>query len=106
MAMRTVTRLMAGTLITFLFSAALAFAQGAQTGGITGVVLDSSGATVQNAKVEIYNEVTDSVVRTLTTDADGSFTATLLPRGVTACRLWQRGSNSTAPWQYLCVSTK
>lgn len=79
--MRTAIRLMAATLITFLSSAALAFAQGAQTGGITGVVLDSSGATVQNAKVEIYNEVTASVARTLTTGVDGSFTATLLPPG-------------------------
>src|SRR5262245_60615899 len=91
MTMRTVIRLMAATLITFLSSAALAFAQGAQTGGITGVVLDSSGATVQNAKVEIYNEVTDSVVRTLTTDADGSFTATLLPPGSYRLQVMAKG---------------
>src|SRR5215813_1121538 len=81
MTMRTAIRLMAATLITFLSSAALAFAQGAQTGGITGVILDSSGATVQNAKVEIYNEVTGNVERTLTTDANGGFTVTLLPPG-------------------------
>src|SRR5262249_51177275 len=79
--MRTVTRLMASTLITVLLSATLALAQGAQTGGITGVVLDSSGATVQNARVEIFNEATDTVVRTLNVGTDGNFTATLLPPG-------------------------
>jgi hypothetical protein len=79
--MQIKTRLIANTSITFLFLATLAFAQGAQTGGITGVIKDPSGAVVRNAKVEIFNEETDKLERTVSTGEDGNFTVTLLTPG-------------------------
>jgi hypothetical protein len=80
--MRAISRILATTFLTFFLLATLAFPQGAQTGGITGVVLDATGATVQFARVDIYNEETEKPERSLTTDADGNFTATLLPPGI------------------------
>jgi hypothetical protein len=59
----------------------LAFAQGGATGAISGTVQDASGAVVPKAKVEIINEATPEVVRNLTTDPSGLFTAPLLPVG-------------------------
>ena len=57
------------------------FAQGGATGAITGTVLDPSGAVVANADVRIVNQGTGFIARTTKTDANGSFTATLLPVG-------------------------
>src|SRR5215471_13235217 len=69
-------------LATFLAcSAGLALAQGGATGAITGTVQDPSGGLIASAKVEIVSEATGQVVRDLTTDSSGSFTATLLPVG-------------------------
>src|SRR5689334_12280894 len=56
-------------------------AQGqATTGIIRGVVTDPNGAPVANASV-ILHEVQTNFTRTLTTDAGGNFTGTLLPLG-------------------------
>jgi hypothetical protein len=57
------------------------YAQGGATGAITGTVQDPSGGVIASAKVEIVSEATGQVVRDLTTDSSGSFTATLLPVG-------------------------
>ena len=57
------------------------FAQGGATGAITGTVQDTSGAYVANADVKLINQDTGVVTRTTKTDANGSFTATLLPVG-------------------------
>src|SRR5438132_1238762 len=57
------------------------FAQGGASGAITGTVLDPSGAVVANADVRIVNQGTGFIARTTKTDANGSFTATLLPVG-------------------------
>ena len=79
--MRSVLRLLSsGLLLSFLF-AATAFSQGAQTGGITGVVTDPAGAVVPGATVEVIDPNTGKSVRTMTTDADGGYSATLLPPG-------------------------
>ena len=56
-------------------------AQGGATGAITGTVLDPSGAVVAGAEVRIVNQDTGTLTRTTKTDANGSFTATLLPVG-------------------------
>jgi hypothetical protein len=61
------------------FSTGLALAQGGASGAITGTVQDPSGGLIASAKVEIVSEATGQVVRDLTTDSSGSFTATLLP---------------------------
>jgi len=56
-------------------------AQGqATTGIIRGVVTDPNGAPVANASV-ILHEANTNFTRTLTTDAAGNFTGTLLPLG-------------------------
>ncbi len=68
-------------LIFLLGSAEQICAQGGATGAITGTVQDPSGGAIASAKVEIVSEATGQVVRDLTTDSSGSFTATLLPVG-------------------------
>src|SRR6266849_71178 len=56
-----------------------AFGQGGATGAISGTVVDVNGGEVAGADVQIISAATDSLVRRLTTAADGSFQATLLP---------------------------
>jgi hypothetical protein len=56
-----------------------AFAQA--NGSITGTVKDPSGAAVAGATIEIVNQQTGVVERTITTNSEGNFTATLLPIG-------------------------
>src|SRR5215813_5624487 len=56
-----------------------AAAQGGATGAISGVVTDVTGAIVAGAQVQITNQDTGVVARTLKTDATGAFTAPLLP---------------------------
>src|SRR5262245_49251818 len=58
-----------------------AFAQGGATGAITGMVQDQSGAVVANAEVRITNQNTSVMERTVRSNADGAFTAPLLPVG-------------------------
>ncbi len=62
-----------------ILSATYVIAQGGATGAITGTVVDPSGAYVANADVRIVNQDTGAVTRTVKTDANGSFTAPLLP---------------------------
>jgi len=56
-----------------------ALAQGGNRGAITGTIKDPGGAAIPNARVEIINQQTLVPERVLTTNADGSFSATLLP---------------------------
>jgi hypothetical protein len=58
-----------------------ALAQGGATGAITGTIQDPSGAFVANAEVRITDQETGVLERTVTSGADGSFTAPLLPAG-------------------------
>jgi hypothetical protein len=74
-------RLFGSAVLALLSFATVAFPQGAQTGGITGVVKDSKGGVVPDAKVEIYNEQTDKLERSLTSISDGSYSVTLLTPG-------------------------
>src|SRR5260370_22134064 len=55
--------------------------QAIQTGGISGVVTDESGAFVQGATVDVISESTGTSVRTMTTGGDGGYSATFLPPG-------------------------
>jgi len=59
--------------------AALATAQGGATGAISGNVTDVTGAIIAGAQVQIINQDTGAIARTLKTDASGAFTAPLLP---------------------------
>src|SRR5216683_805480 len=56
-----------------------AFAQGGATGAISGTVQDVTGAVVAGAQVQIINQDTGAAARTLRTDANGGFSAPLLP---------------------------
>src|SRR5712692_631750 len=79
--MRSVSRFFAsGFVLVFVF-AAVAFSQASQTGGITGVVTDQSNAIVRGATVDIFDVGTGKSVRTVTTDDEGHFGASLLPPG-------------------------
>jgi len=69
------------SLFLFLFCSATAFAQGGATGAISGTVQDATGAVISGAKVVITSEATGQLMRELTTDASGIFTASLLPVG-------------------------
>ncbi|HKR02771.1 MAG TPA: carboxypeptidase-like regulatory domain-containing protein [Pyrinomonadaceae bacterium] len=89
--MRRALRFLAGGLLTSMLFATVAFSQGSQTGGITGVVTDPQGSVVPGATVEIINEGTGKSERTMTTDENGAFTATLLPPG--AYRLAIKSAN-------------
>ena len=62
----------------WLLSAAPASAQLGNSGSVEGVVKDSSGASVPNAKVEVSNPVS-GFHREATTDADGVFRITNVP---------------------------
>ncbi len=62
-----------------LAAAAIAAAQGGATGAISGTAQDISGAALVGAEVQIINQDTGVVTRTMKTDANGSFVAPLLP---------------------------
>ena len=70
--------LAAFTAVVFVL-AAMAAAQGGATGAISGTVQDVSGAVVAGAQVQIINQDTGAVTRTMKTDANGAFVAPLLP---------------------------
>src|SRR3989441_4049616 len=73
--------LLIGAALVLFTSPAPLGAQGqATTGIIRGVVTDPNGAPVANATV-ILHEAQTNFTRTLTTDAAGNFTGTLLPLG-------------------------
>ena len=73
--------LVVGAALVLVGSPAPLSAQGqATTGIIRGVVTDPNGAPVANATV-LLHEAQTNFTRTLTTDAAGNFTGTLLPLG-------------------------
>ena len=78
--MRCVLRFLASGLLLGLLYVVVS-AQAIQTGGITGVVSDKTGAVVAGAAVDVISEATGKSVRSVTTDNDGGFAVTLLPPG-------------------------
>lgn len=82
---------MLAILVIISGSAGASWAQGGATGAISGTVQDASGAVIQNAKVSIESQATAEVVRQLTSDSSGLFTATLLPVGVYAVEVTAAG---------------
>jgi hypothetical protein len=76
-----VVRLLCGVVLALFFFTTDVFPQGAPNGAITGLVRDSKGAAVPKAPVEIYSEQTGRMARRVTTEADGNYTAALLPPG-------------------------
>ena len=70
------------SMFALVFAALLAGVCSAQsiTGSISGVVTDSSGATIPGAAITVMNLDTN-IKTTVTTEASGSYTASNLPRG-------------------------
>src|SRR5450759_880930 len=65
--------------LVVLLLATVAAAQGGATGAISGTVEDVTGAVVVGAQVQIINQDTGAVARTMKTGANGAFVAPLLP---------------------------
>jgi hypothetical protein len=78
--MNSLWKMMASSLFLAVFSG-MVFAQGGATGAVGGVVQDPTGAVIANARVSVKSEATGEVLRQVTSDASGLFTATLLPVG-------------------------
>lgn len=80
--MKAIFRALLSILFAFgLWISSAAYGQGGATGAISGTVVDVNGGTVADADVQIVNVATAQLVRHLSTAADGSFLATLLPPG-------------------------
>jgi hypothetical protein len=82
----------------FLFIACVSgpiFAQGGATGAISGAVQDSTGAVLAGAHVNVVSEATGEIVRQLTTDSSGIFTATLLQVGTYSVEISDSGFATT-----------
>src|SRR5438876_3077764 len=75
----TVVRVLVGTL-----TSTGAYGQGGATGAISGAVVDTTGGSVAEAEVQILDTRTESLVRKVSTNADGSFVVPLLPPGIYA----------------------
>lgn len=61
------------------------------TGSIVGSVVDASGAAIPGAEVKLSDTDRGLAARTMETDSDGNFTATLLPIGNYSIRVAARG---------------
>ena len=79
--MRRVFRLLTSVFILIFLFVAMAYSQGTQTGGITGVVTDQGGSLVKGATVEIISETTGKYVRRIITGDEGSYSINLLQPG-------------------------
>src|ERR1700743_453335 len=69
-------RLLMFASVAFLFSGCLLHAQ---TGSITGTVVDPSGAAIPGAQVQVINQATGDLTREATSDASGNFRALNVP---------------------------
>ena len=72
---------LAFSVISILLISTLTWAQGGQTGSISGTVEDKDGALISGATVEVTNEQTGVKERTITTGVNGLFVTTLLRPG-------------------------
>src|SRR6267143_56330 len=57
------------------------FAQGSESGGVTGIVKDTSGAVISGATVAVYSEQTGKLERSIVTDASGGYNVGALRPG-------------------------
>src|ERR1051325_1837001 len=61
------------------------------SGSIGGSILDAAEAAVPNAKISITNTDRNQVVRTLTTDSTGTYSASFVPVGTYSIRVEAKG---------------
>jgi hypothetical protein len=81
MTMREVYKIFRAMFFLAVLLGSRAYGQGGATGAIAGAVVDTSGASISGAEIQIISASTESTVRKLSTNADGEFVATLLPPG-------------------------
>src|SRR6202030_2749403 len=79
--MRSVYKFAAVVFLLTGFLGGQVYGQGGATGAISGVVVDTTGASIADAEVQITDSRTETLARKITAGADGSFTVTLLPPG-------------------------
>src|SRR6202011_2329063 len=79
--MRSASRFAVVVFLLTGLAAGRVYGQGGATGAISGVVVDTSGASIADAEVQIMDSRTDTLARKITTGPDGTFTVTLLPPG-------------------------
>jgi len=83
--MRSIHRLLTVVLVLVgTLTSTGAYGQGGATGAISGAVVDTTGGSVAEAEVQILDTRTESLVRKVSTNADGSFVVPLLPPGIYA----------------------
>ena len=74
-------RMLAATSLVVVGMSAIAVAQTAVTGALTGTMTDPSGALIQNAKIEVTSEATGEM-RSVASSASGHYLVSLLAPGV------------------------
>jgi hypothetical protein len=74
-------RRLAFSVVSFLLVSILVWAQGGQTGSISGTVEDGTGALISGATVQVTNNETKVQERSITTGVNGLFVTTLLRPG-------------------------
>src|ERR1700687_5661630 len=80
--MRGIHRLLSAVLaLVGTLTSTCADGQGGATGAVGGAVVDTSGGSVAGAEVQIIDTRTESLIRKVSTNADGSFLVPLLPPG-------------------------
>ena len=80
--MRSVHKVfLAVVFLTCALAGVRTYGQGGATGAISGLVLDTSGAAIEGAEVQIIDTRTDALARRGSTNVDGAFTIPLLPPG-------------------------
>jgi hypothetical protein len=82
-------------LVLALGAATFAHSQGGARGAITGTVKDTTEAVVPGATVKVISQATNVTERTLFTDTDGNFSATLLPVGTYRVEVSMSGFSTT-----------
>jgi hypothetical protein len=80
--MRGIHRLLlAAVFLLGALAGARTYGQGGATGAISGLVLDTTGAAIDGAEVQIIDTRTEGLSRRGSTNPDGAFTIPLLPPG-------------------------
>jgi len=89
--------------VFLLFHGEAASAQGIITGGITGTVIDQSGAVIPNAPVQAKNEATATIFQTKS-DAEGNFRIADAPIGSYTVTVTAKGFGPTVLSRVIVVA--
>ena len=78
----------------------------AQTGSITGTVVDPSGAAIPGAKVQVINQATGDLTREAATDAAGVFRALNVPAATYRIKVSARGWSCSTAAAWCSIRTR